>query len=66
MRKTVRALNKFSLGLAYHFKLNFTDNFIIEPDINQNIVSTLPESIFNSNNFHFLGICIADVNDVFE
>ena len=66
VRKAIRALNKFGFWFAYHFKLNFTDNFVVEPDINQNIVSSFPEPIFDSNNFHFLGIWIADVNYIFE
>ena len=66
MRKTIRALNKFGFRLTYHFKLNFTDNFIVESDINQNIVSSFPEPVFDSHNFHFLGIGIADVNYIFE
>ena len=48
MRETIRALNKFSFRLTNDFKLNFTDDFIVEPDIDQNIVGALSESIFYS------------------
>jgi len=61
MAKLIRTLNELSFGLVYNLKLNLAYNFLIEFDVDQDIVSAFFESVFNSDNFNFFRIVVTDM-----
>jgi len=61
MAKLIRTLNELSFGLVYNLKLNLAYNFLIELDVDQDIVSAFFESVFDSYNFNFFGIVVTDM-----
>ena len=61
MAKFIRTLNELSFGLVYNLKLNLAYNFLIEFDVDQDIVSAFFESVFNSDNFNFFRIVVTDM-----
>ena len=66
VRKVIWALNKLVFWFVDDLQLDLTDNFVVEPDIDQDIICSFTESIFYPDDLHLFGVCLADVHDVFQ
>ena len=66
MGEGVGALDKIRFGLIIDLQLHFSYQGVVELHINQDIMSTIFQSILNSNNLELLWIVVADSLNFFE
>lgn len=56
----VGALDELGFGLVDHFQLDLANYFVVEPDVQQDVVCALPKPVLYSDYFHPFGVTVAN------